>query len=179
MPIVDHLPFWIRASAGYSLVGDDHSTDPNSSFGEFYFGGFGNNWIDHQGIKRYREYYPFPGAGITSIGATNYVRIMGELILPPLRFRHVGTPFFYLNWARMSLFSSVLQGSDMYSYTDDGEKMIRFKNIGVQIDIRLVLFSYMQSTLSIGYGIAQGYINEKSNWHDFKPETMISLQILD
>ena len=179
LPIVDHLPFWIRASAGYSLVGDDHSTDPNSSFGEFYFGGFGNNWIDHQGIKRYREYYPFPGAGITSIGATNYVRIMGELILPPLRFRHVGTPFFYLNWARMSLFSSVLQGSDMYSYTDAGEKMIRFKNIGVQIDIRLVLFSYMQSTLSIGYGIAQGYINEKSNWHDFKPETMISLQILD
>jgi hypothetical protein len=153
--------------------------DPNSSFGEFYFGGFGNNWIDHQGIKRYREYYPFPGAGITSIGATNYVRIMGELILPPLRFRHVGTPFFYLNWARMSLFSSVLQGSDMYSYTDDGEKMIRFKNIGVQIDIRLVLFSYMQSTLSIGYGIAQGYIDQTSNWHDFKPETMISLQILD
>ena len=104
---------------------------------------------------------------------------MGELILPPLRFRNVGTPFFYLNWARMSLFSSALRGSDMYSYTDDGEKMTRFKNIGVQIDIRLVLFSYMQSTLSIGYGIAQGYMDEKSNWHDFKPETMVSLQILD
>ena len=107
------------------------------------------------------------------------MRILGELIFPPLRFRHVGKPFFYLNWARLSLFSSVLQGSDMYSYTDNGDKMTRFKNFGAQIDIRIVLFSYMRSTLSIGYGMAQGYIDEKSNWHDFEPETMISLQILD
>ena len=91
----------------------------------------------------------------------------------------MGKPFFYLNWARLSLFSSVLQGSDMYSYTDNGDKMTRFKNFGAQIDIRIVLFSYMRSTLSIGYGMAQGYIDEKSNWHDFEPETMISLQILD
>ena len=67
----------------------------------------------------------------------------------------------------------------MYSYTDNGDKMTRFKNFGAQIDIRIVLFSYMRSTLSIGYGMAQGYIDEKSNWHDFEPETMISLQILD
>ena len=29
------------------------------------------------------------------------------------------------------------------------------------------------------YGVARGYIYEKSNWYDFEPETMISLQILD
>ena len=67
----------------------------------------------------------------------------------------------------------------MYSYTDDGDIMTQFTNFGAQIDIRLVLFSYMRSTLSIGYGVARGYIDEKSNWYDFEPETMISLQILD
>ena len=41
---------WLRTSAGKSF-GD--FTQPFSSF---YFGAFGNNYIDHQEISRYRDY---------------------------------------------------------------------------------------------------------------------------
>jgi len=186
LPLVDHLPLWIRASAGNSMriLGDKTIADENASFGYYYFGGFGNNWIDYQGIKRYRQYYTFPGTGITSLGGTNFVKVLGELILPALRFRHVGTPFFYLNWARLSLFSSVLQGGifagNLLSYESStfGEEITRATNLGAQIDFRLVLFSYMRSTLSVGYAIAKAELKNGSTL-EYSPELMISLQILD
>ena len=49
--------FWLRASAGKSFG------DFTSPFSSFYFGAFGNNYIDHLAIDRYREYYSFPGRG--------------------------------------------------------------------------------------------------------------------
>jgi len=187
LPLIDHLPLWIRTSVGKSkaLMGEVGSDgDVNEFFGYYFFGGFGNNWIDYQGIKRYRQYYSFPGAGITSIGGNNFVRVMGELILPALRFRRVGTPFLYLNWARLSLFSTVLKGgmlgTDLIGTDEDtyGSTITQATNVGLQLDIRLVLFSYMRSTLSIGYATAQSSLKDGTT-HSYAPETMISLQILD
>ncbi len=109
---------------------------------------------------------------------------MGELILPALRFRRVGTPFLYLNWARLSLFSTVLKGgmlgTDLIGTDEDtyGSTITQATNVGLQLDIRLVLFSYMRSTLSIGYATAQSSLKDGTT-HSYAPETMISLQILD
>ena len=61
-------------------------------FANFFFGGFGNNWVDHGDEKRYREYYAFPGAELNEIGGRNFVKSTLEWNLPPLRFRRVGTP---------------------------------------------------------------------------------------
>ena len=91
-----------RSSAGYS------PGDRDEPFANFYFGGFGNNWVDHREEKRYREQYSFPGVELNEIAGTNYVRSMFEWNLPPVRFRRVGSPGFYLTWARPALFATAL-----------------------------------------------------------------------
>ena len=51
----DHSSLWLQLAAGQSW-GDRDDTLAN-----FYFGGFGNNWVDHGEVRRYRDYYSFPG----------------------------------------------------------------------------------------------------------------------
>ena len=94
--------FWLRASAGKSFG------DFTSPFASFYFGAFGNNYIDHLSIDRYRDYYSFPGVGIDAMGARSFGKLLGEYNLPPKRFRELGTTWAYVNWARLTLFSSGL-----------------------------------------------------------------------
>ncbi len=56
----------------------------------FYFGGFGNNYVDDGPIKRYREYYSLPGFGINAVSALKFVKEMVEWDLPPYVFEDVG-----------------------------------------------------------------------------------------
>ncbi len=53
---INHSSIWVRSSFGYSIGERDEP------FANFYFGGFGNNWVDHLTVRRYREYYSFPGS---------------------------------------------------------------------------------------------------------------------
>jgi len=158
---IDHSSIWLRGSAGTSF-GD--RSDP---FANFYFGGFGNNWVDFQESKRYREYYSFPGVELNHIGGRNFARGTVEWNLPPVRFRKLGVPAFYSNWMRTSLFSSAI-------VTNVDEKTLRqsLLNVGVQVDFRLVLFSMIQSTFSLGYAVAFEDHSRPSR------EFMISLKIL-
>ncbi len=153
--------FWIRTAAGKSFG------DPNIPFANFYFGAYGNNYIDHGEISRYRDYYAFPGVGIDAISASAFGRTMGEWNLPPVRFRHLGTTWLYANWARLTLFSSGL-------FTNFGNSATReaYADVGTQLDLRLVVFTYLNSTLSAGYAGAfdqQGHATT---------EYMVSLKIL-
>lgn len=157
----EHTPVWLRASLGYSAGEEDEP------FANFFFGGFGNNWVDHQEIKRYREYYTFPGIEINSVGGVNYAKIMLELVLPPLRFKSVGLTSAYLRWARLSLFSSALT-TNMYSDLE-GRTLL---NVGGQLDLRLVTFSLLRSTFSVGYAVALEENRELSR------EFMISFKVL-
>jgi len=153
--------FWLRASAGKSLG------DFTSPFSSFYFGAFGNNYIDHGTINRYRDYYSFPGVGIDAIGARSFGKLLGEYNLPPKRFRELGTTWAYLNWARLTLFSSGL----LTNITSDPSRGY-FANIGMQLDFRVVLFTYLNTTLSSGYAAAAD-----RNGH-ITTEYMVSLRIL-
>ena len=47
---------WSRTAAG---AADGRS---NETVANFYFGGFGNNYVDDGPIQRYREYYSLPGS---------------------------------------------------------------------------------------------------------------------
>jgi hypothetical protein len=158
---INHSSLWLRGSAGYSF-GDRY--DPFSSF---YFGGFGNNWIDHQEIKRYRDEYSFPGVEIDNIGGVLFAKGMLEWDLPPIRFRRLGIPSFYCNWARIGLFTSAI-GTNF----DRASEKQAMGNAGGQIDFRLVLFSSLESTLSLGYAVAAQENQRLSK------EFMISLKIL-
>ena len=53
---VDHMSIWFRQAAGFS------PNDRQEAFANFFFGGFGNNYVDHGNEKRYRETYSLPGA---------------------------------------------------------------------------------------------------------------------
>ncbi len=97
-----HSSIWLRNSAGAAFG------DPLDEFANFFFGGFGNNYVDHGEIKRYREYYAMPGFELNAIPGRNFHRAMLEWNLPPIRFKRVGTPSFYLSWARPALFATVL-----------------------------------------------------------------------
>ena len=83
---LDHSSIWLRASAGHSFG------DRDNPFANFYFGGFGNNWVDYLSISRYRDYYSFPGVELNEIGGKNFARAQLEWTLPPLRFRRFGFP---------------------------------------------------------------------------------------
>ena len=157
----DHSSIWLRNGVGYSFG------DRDDSFANFYFGGFGNNWVDHRGVKRYRGHGSFPGTELNAVGGTNFGRSMVEWTLPPVRFRRVGFPAMYCTWARPALFTSGV----VTNYTSDNFQR-ELVNVGAQIDFRMVIFSGLPSMFSIGYAAAM----EDGR----KPETefMISLKIL-
>ncbi len=157
---IDHSSIWLRGSVGYS------PGDVNESFANFYFGGFGNNWVDYQEAQRYREYYSFPGVELNEIGGTKFGKAMIEWVLPPLRFRRFGIPNFYCTWARFAFFSSVI------TTNHDDITRRELLNIGSQVDFRFIMFTGLETTLSFGYAAA---------WERYQRPTdefMISLKIL-
>jgi hypothetical protein len=157
----NHSSVWIRSSTGYSFV---RHQEP---FANFYLGGFGNNWIDHLSEKRYREYYSFPGVELNELGGLNYAKMMLEWNLPPLRFRHWGSTFLYLSWARLSMFSTAL----LMDYDRLPQRRL-ISNLGSQLDFRFIALSHLNLTFSLGYAVAF----EKSD--AISDEVMISLKIL-
>ncbi len=154
-------PVWIRSSTGKSFG------DRTQPFANFFFGGFGNNWIDHQGVSRYREYYSFPGVELNQIGATDFAKTLVEWNLPPKHFRHLGATYLYCNWARLTLFSGVI-GGNLASSPD--RRIVG--NAGMQLDFKVVISSYLNTTFSVGGAATQDRNGRRSQ------ELMISLKLL-
>lgn len=141
---LNHSSLWLRASAGSALHGD--RSDP---FAQFFFGGFGNNWVDYRDIRQFRDAESFPGIGIDDLGGASYGKAQVEWVLPPLRFRRVGIPSFYLQWADLSLFTTgIMTGVERWATRRT------LASVGAQLDFRLVTLSHLESTLSIGGAVA-------------------------
>ncbi len=158
---INHSSVWLRSSVGYS------SGDREDPFANFYFGGFGNNYIDHQDEKRYREYYSFPGVELNQIGGTNFGKLMLEWNLPPVRFSNIGLTSLFLSYARTSLFSTVITTNiDSKTYRSS------LLNLGGQIDFRIIALFNLKMTFSAGYAMAFQK-NQK-----LTDELMLSLKIL-
>ena len=156
-----HSSLWLRSAAGYS------PGDPDEPFANFFFGGFGNNWVDYQEPRRYRQYESFPGIELNAAGGTNFGRTMLDLNLPPLRFRRLGTLEFYAAWARMSLFTTGL-----VTGLDRAALRRTLANVGAQVDLRLALMIQQPLTFSFGYARAFERRRPASD------EWMVSLKIL-
>ncbi|MDX1640069.1 MAG: hypothetical protein R3220_00125 [Balneolaceae bacterium] len=159
---IKHSSLWLRSSAGISF------SPRREPLGNFYFGGFGNNWIDNQNSRHYRRFYSFPGAELNAIPATNFGKLMAEWATPPIRFKRAGFMNLYANWMQLNLFSTGL-----VTNIDDELFRGKFYNIGAQLDIRMVIFSILESTFSIGYGSAWNY-----DTGDRGDEWMISLRLM-
>ncbi|MEO5808580.1 MAG: hypothetical protein ABIR51_00625, partial [Sphingomicrobium sp.] len=134
---------WIYAHGG--IVGGD-ATSP---LGAFYFGSFRNNYVDNRPEKRYRELESFPGFDIDQIASRKFAKVTGEINLPPLRFAEIGTPAFYLSYARPALFAGT-----MLNQAPDGRNY-RLSNVGAQVDLAFTVALRLPMILS--FGIAQGF----------------------
>jgi hypothetical protein len=157
---LDHSSVWLRTSAGYSL---GKRAEP---FANFYFGGFGNNWVDYLEAKRYREEQSFPGINLNAVSGTNYGKAMLEWALPPVRFSRLGVPGFYSNWARFAFFTM-----GIVTNIDHRPSSKSLMNVGGQVDVRISFLSAFESTLSFGYALARG---SGTRSH----EVMVSLKLL-
>ncbi len=157
-----HSSIWFRSAAGGAFG------DVDDEFANFFFGGYGNNYVDRGSVKRYREYYAMPGFDLNEIPGRNFYRGMIEWNLPPVRFKRVGTPRFYLSWARPALFVSSLTTN-----LDDSAFKQEAQSAGLQVDFRFTILSRMDMTLSLGY--AKGFGSSPIEDDD---EFMASLKIL-
>jgi hypothetical protein len=158
---IPHSSIWIRNAAGLSPQGRDEP------FANFYFGGFGNNYVDHQDEQRYRAYYALPGAELNEVGGRNFAKSTLEWNLPPVHFRRAGTPGFYLTWMRPAVFVSGLATN-----LDAASARRTVGDVGGQLDFRLNFLSTLDLTLSIGGAVAfeDGYAPRR--------EAMASLKVL-
>lgn len=152
---------WLRTAAGGS------PGDPNDPFANFFFGGFGNNVLDYQDPKRYRQPDRFPGLQIDEVAGTSFGRAMLDLNLPPLRFRHVGAMRCFASWARLSLF-----GTGLVTNLDRPSDRRELANLGAQVDVRFQVLVYQPLTLSFGWAQAlERDVRRGAEW-------MMSLKIL-
>jgi hypothetical protein len=158
---IKYSSLWLRSSLGYSWG------DPENTLSNYYFGGFGNNWVDHQEVRRFREHYSFPGIEINELEGNNFGKLLLEWDLPPLRFKRAGISDLYCTWASAAIF-----GSAVATNLDDSAIRQELYNVGAQIDFKLVIFTNLSSTFSIGYARAFESGRKASN------EFMISLKIL-
>ena len=156
-----HSSIWFRQAAGLS------PHDPAQPFANFYFGGFGNNYVDREDEKRYRETYSLPGAEIDEIGGRNFVKSTIELNLPPLRFQALGTPGFYVPWMRPAVFVSGLATN-----LDDRASQRRVVSGGAQIDVSMSVLSALEMMFSVGAGVAF------EDGQAPRREVMVSLKVL-
>lgn len=171
LPLV-HSSIWLRNAAGAGVG------DPLNPYAQFYFGAFGNNWVDNGEIHRYRSFYAFPGLEINEVGGRTFAKSTLEWNLPPIRFLHFGTPGFYGSWIRTSLFLGGLFTNFDHRYEDVGNPPVQEKisqsigDAGFQMDLRFTWLSRLDMTLSFGYAAAfeQGFAP--------RHEAMISLKVM-
>ena len=162
LPVGRHNSFWLMGAMGQAFG------DSGSSLGNSYFGGFRNNYIDNGVVERYRTVNSMPGAKIDQICAHNYAKLTGEINFTPIRFNNFGALQCYPNYIQFSIFGNDLL-TDMWGGTRDNRA--NYVSAGAQMNVQMVLFTHMKTTLSLGYarvwgnGLRQG-------------EFMISLKLL-
>lgn len=167
-----HSSIWLYSHAGWA---DGDRVNPTTNY---YFGGWGNNYVDDREVKRYRDYDSMPGFEIGELAGREYGKVTAEFNFPPIRFRGVGQPSLFLKHIRSAIFVSGLitdPGEDpepsLPGFPDlPGER--DFISYGVQLDLEFTLMHRLPMTLSVGFGI--GYEDGDKN----DEEWMVSLKIL-
>ena len=130
---------WLRNAVG-TARGD--RTNP---YANFFFGGFGNNYVDYHDEKRYREYWSLPGAPLNGVAGRTFLKGTAEWNLPPVRFSRLGTPGFYASWLRPAVFATVL-GVNL----DAASARRTVTSVGGQLDLRLTVLHALNMTVSAG-----------------------------
>ena len=152
---------WLRNAAGW-IDGDRQLANAN-----FYFGSFGNNYVDQGDARRYRQRDRLPGFDIDEISAQSFARTLLEWNLPPIVFESRGIPAFHLAWLRPAVFATAL-----WADPNRASRRALYGNVGAQLDLRFSVLHWYDMTVSLGYAV--GYReNERAG-----SEWMLSLKIM-
>ncbi len=145
---IRHSSLWLYNSAGYTVAGRRENTLAN-----WYFGAFGNNWVDDREVRRYRKFFSFPGFEIDELTAQTFAKSVLEWNLPPIRFDNIGIPSLFLTSARPAIFAGAL-----FADFDSDKYDENYYSVGVQIDLAFKIAHKLPMTLSFGYarGFADG-----------------------
>lgn len=162
VPFMRNTCLWFRSAVGQNFG------DPTSVFGNEYFGGFGNNWIDYRAANRYRSVGSLAGAPIDAIKAHSFAKLMAELSLRPVRYKNVGFLNLYPTYTQLNIFGTGL-AADPWGQQNNCRG---YYNVGAQLNTEVVLFKYLKTTWSIGYAHVFG----PNGWH--RGDWLISLKLL-
>jgi hypothetical protein len=161
---LNHSSLWLRSGAS------DSGGARANPLANSYLGGFGNNYVDsgsHGGAQRYRDLLSMPGFDLDALGGKSLAKAALEWCLPPLRFEALGSPGFYVSWARPELFVGAL-------VTDPDHRATRSnaQDVGAQLDFQLHAMHRVNMMLSVG--VARGFGANGLGKNEF----MLSLQVL-
>jgi hypothetical protein len=161
---LDHSSIWLRSGAGVSA---GTRADPLANL---YLGGFGNNYVDSRangGAQRYRDLLSFPGFELDALSGKSLAKSTLEWCLPPVRFEALGSPGFYVSWARPEIFVGTLE-------TDPLSRDFRqnARDVGAQMDFQLHVMHRQPMMLSAG--VARGFGEGGLGITEF----MLSLEVL-
>jgi len=131
---------WLRTAAGATSGNRDVASS------NFYFGGFGNNYVDGHSVRRYRDWDSFPGFGINEISGQSYVRPTLEWNVGSYSFDPIGTPALHLLRLEPAVFASAL-----WTDVDSPSMRKRYASVGVQADLHFSVLHWYRMTLSAGY----------------------------
>ena len=169
---VKHTSLWLRNAFGNSFSSD---VNPFTRFG---FASFGNNYVDNASSKMYRGSFSFAGLSYDSnisIIAKSFYKTTLELLLPPLRYRKFGFFNLFASHSQPTIFAGSLftknYDNSSVKLGDLGKEISKtHKNIGFQVDTKLVMFSHISSTFSFGWARAYSENNKYDEW-------MVSLKL--
>lgn len=161
---LDHSSIWLRSGVGASAGSRE---DPLANL---YLGGFGNNYVDSRvngGAQRYRDLLSFPGFDLDALQGKSLAKSTLEWCLPPVRFERLGSPGFYVSWARPEIFAGMLE-------TDPLSREFRENahDVGAQVDFQLHVMNWLPMMLSAG--VARGFGANGLGTTEF----MLSLEVL-
>jgi len=108
-----------------------------------------------------------PGFEIDGLQGKSVAKAMLEWCIPPWRFEALGSPGFYVSWARPSLFAAALE-------TDVTDAAFRQQayDVGGQLDFQLHVMH--RWTMMLSFGVARGFEGGGLGTTEF----MASLQVL-
>ncbi len=145
-----HNVLHTQVAAGYL------HTEEGLGLGQFYFGGFGNQYLEDKPVKQYRDSFRFPGIPIHSVSVDRFAKVMVEHNLPPWRFRNLSVGRHYLShidatWFTQGLFAGSPRGSLWWNW-------------GAQINLVFKHWSNLETTLSAGLAQAWHRAGTSRSW---------------
>ncbi len=134
--LVPHNILHIKLSGGY------RHTKSDMAIGKFYFGGFGNRYLETEKPKQYGKVFRFSGIPIYDLPTDRFLKCLLEHNLPPYRPGKPHLGHHYLSYIDFSWYGQGLwvnaQRSDLWY------------SIGTQLNLTFKHWYNLESTLSFG-----------------------------